>query len=120
MGELFGWVERCLYKDLMRGKKRTLLKKEYQFKYGINARQFNSIYFSVKGKIKSRKECHLRQIKQIGQRIIDLEKSIKKLEKRIDLTVTDKRIKKVGSSCPISAKKTSPRKSLLLAIHQKK
>ena len=120
MGELFGWVERCLYKDLIRGKKRTKLKKEYQLKSGINARQFNSIYFSVKGKIKSRKECLSRQIKQIGERILDLEKSISRLEKRIDLTVTDKRIKIIGCSCPISPKKRSPRQSLLLAIHQKK
>ncbi|MGB5636847.1 MAG: IS200/IS605 family accessory protein TnpB-related protein, partial [Waterburya sp.] len=120
MGELFGLVERCLYKDLIRGKKRTILKKEYQLKYGINARQFNSIYFSVKGKIESRKQCHTRQIKQIAQRIIDLDSSIKKLEKRIDLTVTDKRIKIAGFSCTLSAKKISPRQSLLLAIHQKK
>jgi IS605 OrfB family transposase len=120
MGELFGWVERCLYKDLMRGRKRNKLKKEYQLKYGINARQFNSIYFSVKGKIDSRKECHTRQIKQIAQRIVDLEKSIRLLEKRIDLTKRDKRIKKVGFSCAISPKKISPRQSLLLAIHQKK
>ena len=120
MGELFGWVERCLYKDLIRGAKRTQLKKEYQLKYGINARQFNSIYFSVKGKIESRKQCHTRHIKQIEQRIIDLEKSLKKLEKRIDLTVIDKRVKLVGSSCSLSFKKISPRQSLQLAIHHKK
>ena len=120
MGRLFGGVERALYKDLLRGRNRTQLKKEYQIKYGINARQFNSIYFSIKGKIESRKQCHARHLKQIKERIIDLEKSIKKLEKRIDLTLTDKRIKLVGFSCPIQGKKSSPRQSLKLAIHQKK
>ena len=120
MGQLFGTVERCLYKDLLRGKKRTQLKKEYQIKYGINARQFNSIYFSISGKIESLKQCHNRHIKQIRERIIDLEKSIKKLEKRIDLNLTDKRIKQVGFSCGISRKKISPHQSLKLAIHQKK
>jgi hypothetical protein len=82
MGELFGRVERRLYKDLLRGKKRTPLKKEYQLTYNINARQFNSIYFSIKGKIESRKQCHHRQIKQIKERIRDLEKSIKKARKK--------------------------------------
>ena len=120
MGQLFGWVERCLYKDLLRGKKRTQLKKEYQLKYGINARQFNSIYFSIKGKIESRNTCHDRHKKQIKERIIELSKSIKKLERRLDLTRTDKRVKVVGSSCASRSKKTTPRQSLLKTIHQKK
>lgn len=120
MGQIFGWIERCLYKDLLRGRKRSQLKKEYQLKYGINARQFNSIYFSVKGKIESLKQCHTRHSSQISQRIFDLEKSVKKLEKRLDLTGTASRLKLVGSSCPIKKGKTSPRQSLLLAIHQKK
>jgi IS605 OrfB family transposase len=120
MGELFGMIERCLYKDLLRGKKRTILKKEYQLTYNINARQFNSIYFSIKGKMESRKQCHNRQIKQIKERIRALEKSIKKLERRLDLTCSDKRITVVASCCSRSNQKNTPRQSLLRAIHQKK
>ena len=120
MGELFGGIERCLYKDLLRGGKRTILKKEYQLKYGINARQFNSIYFSIKGKIESRKQCHNRQIKQLKERIIDLDKSVKKLEKRIDLSLTDTRIGRIGYSCALRRQKSSPRQNTRQAIHQKK
>ena len=120
MGQLFGRVERFLYKDLLRGKKRTILKKEYQLQYGINARQFNSIYFSIKGKMESRKQCHHRQIKQIKERIKALQKSIKKLERRLDLTCSDKRIHVVGNCCSIRNQKNTPRQSLLRAIHQKK
>jgi hypothetical protein len=82
MGELWGWIERCLYKDLKRVDSVSKLKKEYQVKYGINARQFNSIYFNLRGKIKSIKECRKREIKKLSSRIMALEKSLKKLRKK--------------------------------------
>jgi len=53
MGDFFGKIERDLYKDLEKGKKLNDLKKSYQIKYGINARQFNSIPIILKGKIAS-------------------------------------------------------------------
>jgi len=53
MGGFFGKIERDLYKDLEKGKKLNDLKKSYQIKYGINARQFNSIPIILKGKIAS-------------------------------------------------------------------
>jgi len=53
MGKLFGKVERNLYIALSRREKLNTLKSSYQKIYGINARQFNSIYASIKGKISS-------------------------------------------------------------------
>jgi hypothetical protein len=82
MGELWGIIERCLYKDILRGCNPTKLKKEYQLKYGINARQFNSIYMCLKGKIKSSRECRKREIEKLEWRIRELEKSIKKLSQK--------------------------------------
>jgi len=89
MGLLFGDAERHLYVDLQAGKKLNTLKKEYQVKYGINARQFNSIHSSIKGKIASRNECLKRQINELKCRIEGLKKSV------------ENRIKKLKKSCSI-------------------
>jgi len=86
MGFLFGEVERHLYKALERGEKLTTLKKEYQIRFAINARQFNSVHSSIKGKTESLKECHKRHIKELAERIKELEKSIKKLNIRLKST----------------------------------
>ena len=54
--ELFQKVEHNLYVDLVYKKiSIAKLKKEYQAKFGINARQFNSARVSIEGKIKSKK-----------------------------------------------------------------
>lgn len=120
MGELWGWIERCLYKDLKRVDSVSQLKKEYQVKYGINARQFNSIYFNLRGKIKSIKECRKREIKKLSSRIMALEKSLKKLRKKIEPLNKDQRVKKVYFCCRRKAKKRTEINQILLAIHQKK
>jgi IS605 OrfB family transposase len=120
MGELWGWIERCLYKDILRGCNQTKLKKEYQLKYGINARQFNSIYICLKGKIKSSRECRKREIEKLQWRIIELEKSVLKLSRKIDLALEDQRVKQVSYSCRIKANKRTERNQIKLAIHQKK
>ena len=65
MAPLFAQVERDLYKALLRGENLNELKRNYQKKSGINARQFNSIKASVIGKIKGRKECYERQIAEL-------------------------------------------------------
>ena len=110
MAQLFSKVERDLYKDLARGEKLKDLKRNYLLKYSINARQFNSIYANLKGKISSRKECYSRQIKEIKSRI-------KGLEKKID-TLT-KKLKKTYPSCGINGAK-SERGYLKWLLHQKK
>ena len=69
MAQLFSRVERDLYQALWRGESLKELKRSYQLKYGINARQFNSIYASIKGKISSRRECHKRQLSELKLKI---------------------------------------------------
>ncbi len=108
MGLLFGQVERHLYRVLQRGEKINTLKKDYQVRFGINARQFNSVHSSIKGKIDSRQECHKRQVAEVTNRIKGLEKSLKKLFKQL---------KSSHNSCGIKGK--SPRGILRWKLHQK-
>ncbi|NEP01861.1 MAG: hypothetical protein F6K58_25040, partial [Symploca sp. SIO2E9] len=110
MGLLFGNAERHLYVDLRSGKKLNALKKEYQVAYGINARQFNSIHSSIKGKIASRNQCLKPQISELKSRISDLKKSI---EKKV------KKFKKAVPSCARN-KQRGFRAQLRFEIHQKK
>ena len=109
MVRLFGKIEKDLYKDLERGKKLNDLKKSYQIKYQINARQFNSVHIFLKGKIASRKEGYSRQIKEIETRI-------KSLTKR--LSDSKKKLKKLGFSCGLNSQKTEKNK-LKFFLNQK-
>jgi IS605 OrfB family transposase len=109
MGFLFGEVERYLYKDLERGEKLSTLKREYQVRFGINARQFNSVHSSIKGKIESLKECHKRHIDEVDGQIKELEKSIKKLTRQL---------KSASPSCALKGK--SPRSVIKWKLHNKK
>lgn len=108
MGSLFGKIERDLYKDLEQGKKLNDLKKSYQIKYGINARQFNSIHIILKGKIASRKECYQSQIKQTQLKIKGLQKTIESEKKKLA---------KLPLSCGRNQK--SVRSKLRFTLHQK-
>ncbi|WP_017293931.1 IS200/IS605 family accessory protein TnpB-related protein [Geminocystis herdmanii] len=108
IGGFFGKIERDLYKDLEKGKKLNYLKKSYQIKYGINARQFNSIHIILKGKIASRKECYKSQIKQTELKIKGLEKTIE---------TEKKKLAKLPLSCGRNQK--SVRSKLRFTIHQK-
>ncbi|MEM9927627.1 MAG: IS200/IS605 family accessory protein TnpB-related protein [Cyanobacteria bacterium P01_D01_bin.50] len=109
MGKLFGKVERNLYIALSRSEKINTLKSSYQKRYGINARQFNSVYASIKGKIASSKECLRRHIKELQLSIKGLNKSI--IGKR-------NKLKKLYPCCGINGHKTL-KKQLRWEIHQK-
>lgn len=110
MGQLFGQVERHLYQDLEQGKKLKDLKREYQVDYRINARQFNSIHACLKGKLRSLSQSHQRQIKQLSDQIKGLEKTIKKLRRKLKTVLTACGYKKYKS----------PRELLRWQLHQKK
>ena len=110
MGILFGQVERSLFRDLTKGSKLNDLKRQYQVDFGINARQFNSIYASIKGKIASRQETFKLQVNQLTNTIKGLEKSVKKLTKKL---------KGIRASCGVGKAK-SPRGLLRWSLHQKK
>ncbi len=86
MGVLFGKVERDLYKALSRGEKLNDLKRNYQKIYGINARQFNSVHSSIKGKIASRQECYQNQIENLSDQIKGLSKSIDNKNQQLNQT----------------------------------
>ncbi len=109
MGFLFGKVERYLYKDLEQGGKLSTLKREYQVRFGINARQFNSVHSSIKGKIESLKESRKQHINDITERIKELDKSIKKLARQL---------KSASSACALKGK--SPRSNIKWKLHGKK
>ncbi len=47
----FSEIERHLYSDLKKGKKLKDLKREYQLRFGVNARHFNSIRVLSKEKL---------------------------------------------------------------------
>lgn len=108
LGELFAKIESDLYQDLQREKKLNDLKKSYQIKYGINARQFNSIHIILKGKIASRKECYKSQIKQTQLKIKGLQKTIESEKKKLT---------KLPLSCGYNQKSIS--RKLRFTIHQK-
>lgn len=111
MANLMPMIERHLYQDLEAGRNITDLKREYQRAYGINARQFNAVYATLKGKMKSRVECHKRQIKQLQSSITNLEKRIKQWEKQVE---------KIPLACPLKPGDKTPRQVLRWKIHSKK
>ena len=102
--ELFQKIEHSLYVDLVYRKISILkLKKDYQIKFGINARQFNSARVSVEGKIKSKKallEDELNEKKyklenlnlKLDNLILEKENTFKKLS---SLKLNDKKFKKI-------------------------
>lgn len=110
MSLLMSGIERALYQDLEAGIDLAKLKREYQRIYGINARQFNSIYATLKGKIRSRAECHKRQLKQLRSQITDLEKLIKKWKKQLA---------KIPLACALQPNTKTPRQLLKWKLHQK-
>ena len=111
MAALSSQIEHDLYRDLQAGKKVNDLKRDYQKLYEINARQFNAIYINLKGKISSRSECYKNKIKDLTAQITELEKTIKKLEKRR---------KQTPPACSIEAGSLPPRRVLRQKIHHKK
>lgn len=89
---LFGKVERTLFHDLATGKKVGELKTLYLKKFGITARQFNSVRSQIEGKIASCKEVRTGHIQEKKRGIIALEKSIKKLKNTLILHQKKRRL----------------------------
>ena len=78
---LFCKLERKLFAQLMAKASISELKRNYIATYGITARQFNSLHYSIKGKISSAKECQKRNIEKIKDKIFRLEKKLKTRKK---------------------------------------
>ncbi len=89
-------IQRNLYKDIVsyciENKVKSLpkdkinqLKSSYQIKYPINARQYNSIYAELMGKINSVLELNNSFIQDTKDKIKSLEKAVKSKQKNLDL-----------------------------------
>ena len=111
MGELFGRIERNLYRDIQKGEKIAALKRSYQLRYDINARFFNAVNISLRGKIKSRDESYKLQIEDLTARIEGLERKIALLEQKLE---------KSKPSCAVGNRHRGYRKHIQNQIHHKK
>ncbi len=77
---LYGQAERSLFAELAAGKKsKNDLKREYQLRFGITARQFNAIRIGLEGKVRSIQERRPDLIKELGQRVTRAKTVITKL-----------------------------------------
>ncbi len=79
---LMGKIQRTLFADLQRGKEASSLKSGYLKRFGITARQFNSLRVQVEGKIASIKELRKDHITELNRRIISIEKKIPKIKNK--------------------------------------
>lgn len=79
VASFFGMIERKLFLDIcIKNKTRNDCKKEYIRLYQITARQFNSIYIVLDGKIKSIIEKNKNQISYLKDKINSVNNYIKK------------------------------------------
>ena len=79
---LHGRAERSLFAAMMAGGQMNALKKSFQTRFGITARQFNALRVGLEGKIDSIKERRPELIAEAEARIKRAAKVIAKLEKR--------------------------------------
>jgi IS605 OrfB family transposase len=88
---LFSKLERTLFANLSAKQNINDLKRKYIKKHGLTARQFNSIHYSLKGKIASAKECQKLNINSLKEKIQQLEKKITSNKKLSPLKVFQKK-----------------------------
>jgi len=77
--ELYGKTERKLFTHLYSGDNLNSIKCEFLKKFGMNARQFNSVSAGLKGKISSIKELRVNLIRESEQRIVSAKKVLKRI-----------------------------------------
>lgn len=82
-GDLYGRVERTLFAEtIASGCKPESVKSAYLKRFGISARQFNSICRNLKGKADSIRSNQKRLIKEADQRTRKADKTVKHLKKK--------------------------------------
>ena len=119
MGSMFGHLERKLFVDIyVRDEPVKKAKKRYIKEYGITARQFNSLYNSLAGKVESVKENHKYLAHDLEGRIASTEKAIKKKEKERDKIL--KSLKKIKPRTEKWQKKIDKLKKVKFFLHHKK
>jgi IS605 OrfB family transposase len=96
---LYGQVERALFRDLyVRDLPLNELKQQYQPRFGITARQFNSVNIFLEGKVKAVKEGLALRLSNLREKVTSTEKSVKELAKKLALATKTKTIVKVKSN----------------------
>lgn len=78
--KIFCGLERKLFAALMAQKDPVALKRLYIRQQGITARQFNSLLYQIKGKIKSAQETQKLHIQDLKANIKDIKKRLPKLK----------------------------------------
>jgi len=78
---LHGRAERCLFAALQAGRAINDIKRDFQPRFGITARQFNALSSGIKGKIAAVKERRPALIKESAARIRKAENVVAKLSK---------------------------------------
>ena len=74
--QLYGWVQRKLFAEVMAGRSAASLKNEYLGRYGIPARMFNGVRVSLEGKVASVQEQQKLRLDSLGRRIVRAEGQI--------------------------------------------
>ncbi len=123
MCELYSKVELNLYRDIQKGiGTRGSLKKTYMFRYGITSRHYNAIVINLEGKIDSVKELQSMYIKEVKDKIKEVDKVVKskELQKAKLFKTLDKAIKTNGLHTESTMKIVKRYKKLKFTIHQKK
>ena len=88
--ELYGKAERSLFSAMQTATPLNELKRLFQPRFGLSARQFNAIRIGLEGKIKSAKERQPELIKEAEQRVNKARKTIANLEKKSSTCKTNK------------------------------
>jgi|TARA_B110000211_G_scaffold207660_1_gene243628 IS605 OrfB family transposase len=111
---LYGKVERTLFSETIdKSIKPESVKSNYQRRFGLTARQFNAICRNLKGKVASIKELRKSHIKDRADKIKRLEKTVARIEKRINNIRDARRNGHQG----VTEKKCA---TLKFSLHQKK
>ena len=118
----FGYIERKLFVEcFINNRSRSECKNDYLVRYHITARQFNSIYIQLKGKVDSIKELNKVHLADIRERIKSLETCIKfNVEKQRKLQLKILKVEKVKPFSEYFIKVVKQYKSIKFLIHQKK
>lgn len=118
----FGYIERKLFVEcFINNISRSECKNDYLVRYHITARQFNSIYIQLKGKVDSIKELNKIHLVDMRERIKSLEACIKfNTEKQLKLQLKILRIEKIKPFTEYFIKIVQQHKSIKFLIHQNK
>jgi len=110
-------VEHRLFKDIIKGElERKELKKKYLKEYNITARQFNSIWNDLDGKLRSRRKCLQSQIKQLKESIRSKKRWLKKKEKQLKKEADLKKRKNISFKIHNKKRKLQAQETRLIKL----